>query len=350
MNEEQKDLTVFDRLDTQLGAIEKLGGFIARSGLFSCEKVEQGILFAFAAVVEKKNPLELARRYFVIDGRLSMKAEAVHAAFENDSGSIDWIRTDGEVCEAIFSHPKAKKPITIKVTLDELIKSGVANAKDGKLKTNYQKFPRQMLRARAISEGVRMIRPGIIVGIAVAEEAGDEPLNGVPSQPTKITLTPALPPAEAVPVSGTVITEVQNKAEPSADAWAKITALGTKPPDWSAEAKTGVYKKSKAMEKAEKTEKTEKTEKPKEEPAAPVLAPAQVQEDPLSQDTEVAAIEALFKGKEFEVNVWLVDANWIKPLDSWESLRDDQRKKILAKPEAFMRAVEQKKQAAPATT
>jgi hypothetical protein len=410
------NLSIFDRFDNPLEAIDKMGEWFARSGMFRCGKVEQGKVLALACLVERRNPLEIMREYHVMeDGTLTMRADAIQAKFENDGGSVEWVRTDGEVCEIRLEHPKAKKPITVKVTLQELRDSGVALGKDGTLKANYRRSTRQMLRARAISEGVRMIRPGIIVGIVTPEEAGDEHsgLNGIPEQSTKITLSPvsgavvesvpAHGPGGAISMMRTDNTgrdvkgppppsrPLAEQKEPSAvkiatggvkdetDAWAKATAQAVQPPPWavateSKEKEKPGYKKSKAQEKAER-EKTASVEAERiatvvtnavvnavvsaapaagqATPLASAPAPAQAT-DPIDSSTEEAAIEALFKGKEFEANQWLVDANWIAALGSYRGLRSDQRKKILAKPEAFMRAVIQKAEArgpaAPAAT
>lgn len=118
-----------------------------------------------------------------------MRSDAMQAEFQRHGGRLTWIKSDDKVCEAEFSHPLYQpKPLKIAVTLKELTDSEVAMTWQKKnvnerwvndyqkpkvLKDTYRKFPRQMLRARVISEGVRAVDPGVIVGIYTPEEVQD---------------------------------------------------------------------------------------------------------------------------------------------------------------------------------
>jgi hypothetical protein len=172
----EKAITIYDRLAEQnaMQAVEMMGQAMARSGMFGITKVEQGIVLALTSLMERKSVTELAREFHIIEGKLTMRADSMQAKFQQDSGRIHWKQTDELVCEAIFSHPEyCPDGVTVKVTLDELKASGVAVGRGGELKTNYAKHPRQMLRARAISEGVRMVDPKVIVGVYTPEEVSD---------------------------------------------------------------------------------------------------------------------------------------------------------------------------------
>ena len=66
---------------------------------------------------------------------------------------------------AYFSHPTAgPKPVLVDWTM-ERAKTARLTGKD-----NWSKYPRQMLKARVISEGVRMTFPGVTVGLYTPEE------------------------------------------------------------------------------------------------------------------------------------------------------------------------------------
>lgn len=169
-------VTIYDRLAEQnaLQAVEMMGQAMARSGMFGITKPEQGIVLALTSLMERRSVTELARKFHIIEGKLTMRADAMQAAFQADQGRIKWICSDDQVCEAMYYHPDfAPDWVTVKVTIDELRASGVAIGKSGNLKDNYQKFPRQMLRARNISEGVRMVHPECIVGVYTPEEVSD---------------------------------------------------------------------------------------------------------------------------------------------------------------------------------
>lgn len=115
------------------------------------------------------HPIEAMRRYHIIHNRPSMRADAMQAEFQRHGGTVRWVKSTAEECEAVFSHPThAPDGFPVHITLKELIERNVAGSNP-----NYKKFPRQMLRARAISEGVRAVHPGICTGIYTPEEVAD---------------------------------------------------------------------------------------------------------------------------------------------------------------------------------
>ena len=166
---------VFSQIADPMAAMEQMGMVLYRSGMFGCGNADQGKLLALACMCERRNPVEMSRTYHIIEGKLAMRADAMQAAFLTAGGRIQWIETTGEVCRAKFLHPEfAPEGVTVEVTMQELSDSGVAtSAKTGAAKDNYRKFPRQMLRARCISEAVRMVMPQIVAGVYTPEEVGD---------------------------------------------------------------------------------------------------------------------------------------------------------------------------------
>ena len=160
---------IYDKIANPLDAIKAIGQSIAQSGLFGCTKQEQGEILAMQCLAERKPPLELAKTYHLIDGKLAMKADAMLARFQEMGGRVDWkIRTD-KCVTAIFSMNGSTAEIV--ATMDEYIANGVAIGKDGKsIKDNWKKWPKRMLTARAISEGVRLIGPQVCFGTYTPEE------------------------------------------------------------------------------------------------------------------------------------------------------------------------------------
>lgn len=165
------DMTVYQRIGDPMAAIEKLGEIIAYSGLFGCSKKEQGQVLAMQCLVEGKPPLELAKTYHLIEGKLSMKADTMLARFQMSGGKVQWIERTNERVKAKFAHNGNE--VLIEHTLEEHRSSGTAMGNNGKLKDNWRKFPRQMLTARVVSEGVRLLAPEINFGIYTPEEVGD---------------------------------------------------------------------------------------------------------------------------------------------------------------------------------
>ena len=164
--------SIYNKIGDPIAAIKEMGEMIAGSGMFGCTKVEQGHVLAMQCLAEGKAPLELAKTYHLIEGKLTMRADAMLGRYLTTGGRVKWlVRTDTEV-RAIWS--KDGNDLEISSTIEEYKNNGIALGKDGRsLKTNWQKFPRQMLTARNVSEAIRLLAPQIISGIYTPEEVSD---------------------------------------------------------------------------------------------------------------------------------------------------------------------------------
>jgi hypothetical protein len=167
-----RDASVYVDLASQIGAIETLGNYIARSGFAGCDKVEQGTIIAFTCLAERITPLEFTRTYDIIQGRPTKKAAVMLAEFrEKMGGDFDWI-DDGEDCKkatihlSLFEGKKECKPVSF--TIEEAQTKGLAQ------KANWKIHCPEMLRARCITKALRMYAPEIAAGIYSPEELGLE--------------------------------------------------------------------------------------------------------------------------------------------------------------------------------
>ena len=167
---------VYDRISDPMLAIKTLGLSIFKSGIFGLDKPEQGEILAMQCLVEKKSPLELARTYHFIQGQLAIRSDALLAKFQQAGGTVVWEERTDEKVKATFR--KGTSSAAIVADMKEYVGNGTALGKDGKLKDNWKKWPRRMLTARAISEGVRLIAPECCFGTYVVEE-----LDATPSKP-----------------------------------------------------------------------------------------------------------------------------------------------------------------------
>ncbi|MCD7889412.1 MAG: recombinase RecT [Oscillospiraceae bacterium] len=184
--------------DTQLMQnLQTLGTEFAKSGILGVSTPSQGLIVALTCYTEHISPIEFARTYHIVGGRLTMRADAMQAQFLRHGGRIKWIVSTNEACEAIFSHREhAPDGVTLKLTIEEMVDSGVAVDSRGQLKQTWKTFPRQMLRARIVSEGCRMLMPGIVAGVYTPEEAGD--FGSVPARTLDLSNTLHETPAQAV--------------------------------------------------------------------------------------------------------------------------------------------------------
>lgn len=161
-------VTVYDRISDPVMAIKTLGTAIFKSGLFGCDRQEQGEVLAMECLAQRKSPLELQRTYHFINGQLAIKADALLAKFILAGGSVNWeLRTDERV-EATFTRGQMSAKIV--ADMKEYVSNGTTLGAGGKTKDNWKRWPRRMLTARAISEGVRLIAPDCCFGTYVSEE------------------------------------------------------------------------------------------------------------------------------------------------------------------------------------
>jgi hypothetical protein len=152
--------------------MQTLAVAIAKSGLFGIRTPEQALVLMAIAQAEGRHPVEAARDYDIIGGKPAKKAEAMMRDFIQAGGKVQWHSLTDELADATFTHPQ-----TGEVRIDWDMKR--AQTAFGK-KDNYAKFPRQMLRSRVVSEGVRTLWPLATSGMYVPEEQADIPAKETP--------------------------------------------------------------------------------------------------------------------------------------------------------------------------
>lgn len=139
---------------------------IVRAGFCGFTDPSQVVTLALVAADEGRNIGAVARDYHVIKGRPTLKADAMLARFQQAGGKVRWKKYTETECTAVFSHEQGGE-VEITWTLDMAKKCGLT-AND-----TWRKYPRSMLRARCISEGIRTCFPAVICGVYTPEEAED---------------------------------------------------------------------------------------------------------------------------------------------------------------------------------
>ena len=146
--------------------MERMADCIAKSGLFGVKTPVQALALMLIAQSEGLHPATAARDYHVIQGRPALKADTMLARFQAAGGKVEWHDYTDTVVSGTFSHPAGGK-VKIEWTLEM--------AKRAKLtgKEVWTQYPRAMLRARVISEGIRTVYPGVLSGMYTPEEVDD---------------------------------------------------------------------------------------------------------------------------------------------------------------------------------
>jgi hypothetical protein len=145
--------------------IERMAVAVSKSGLFGVKTAEQAMSLMLIAQAEGMHPAIAARDYHVINGRPALRADAMLARFQAAGGSVRWLEMSDRRVAAEFHHPQGGT-VEIDWTPERAKQAGIRNEM-------HSKYPRQMLRARVISEGIRTVFPGVVVGSFTPEELRD---------------------------------------------------------------------------------------------------------------------------------------------------------------------------------
>ena len=151
--------------DYAVSDLERIAHAFAASKLFGVQNVEQALALCLVAQAEGRHPASAAQDYNIIQGRPAKKADAMLRDFLSSGGKVEWHGLTDAEADATFSHP-AGGSVRIAWDHDRAKAAGINNPM-------WRKYPRQMLRSRVVSEGVRTVCPGATSGMYVPEEVQD---------------------------------------------------------------------------------------------------------------------------------------------------------------------------------
>mgnify|MGYP003704238249 CR=1 FL=1 len=187
--------------------IERMAIAVAKSGLFGVRTPDEAMALMLIAQAEGQHPAIAARDYHIIQGRPALKADAMLARFQAAGGKVEWKEYTDECVAGLFSHPSGGG-ITVRWTISQAQQIGLVKPGSG-----WHKYPRAMLRSRCISEGIRAVYPGCVVGTYTPEEVEDfQPSPNAHKSPQK--------PVEIDMGSVEVVDETPAPEVPKGLAWA----------------------------------------------------------------------------------------------------------------------------------
>lgn len=156
-------------------------------------KTPESVLFVVLAGRDLGlSPVAALRGLAIIQGKIEVSADLQLGLFHRQGGKSSWSELSDAVASLTLTAPWLTKPHTSRFTMEDAKRAGIATG-------NYQKYPKAMLRSRAITQGLKDIgfdatagcyAPGEISGVvpidpdvaAVVTEA--EPV-ALPSTPTQ---------------------------------------------------------------------------------------------------------------------------------------------------------------------
>ena len=166
----------------KLSDMQVMADAVAKSGLFGMKTPDQALALMLVAQAEGQHPATITQDYDIIQGKACRKTHSVLARFQQMGGRVEWHQLSELIADATFSHPSGGS-LRMTWTFDQAKKAGLTN------KDNWKNYPRPMLRARCIAEGIRAVYPAAIGGMMIAEEAQDAPPKEKDISPAEIIRT-----------------------------------------------------------------------------------------------------------------------------------------------------------------
>lgn len=168
--------------------LQFLGTVLSQSQLFGQSNPAEGLAIVAMCHQKRISWMDFMGNFHMIKGRVSKKADAILADFHMIGGTHIPISRTEEVAEAKFT--VGKTSYTSKLTWEEckhepfiyqgkeedvikLLEAGNMDALKIKAKYRTPRARKQMLWARVVSDGVRVLAPECCRGIYTPEEVGD---------------------------------------------------------------------------------------------------------------------------------------------------------------------------------
>ena len=182
-----------------LGDMERMAVAISKSGLFGLKTPEQALALFLVSQSEGRHPASAAKEYHILNNRPALRADAILARFQAAGGAVEWEQRSDTKVSGKFSHPQGGS-LSVTWSIDDAKRAGI-------YQNQWLKYPRQMLTARCISEGVRAVFPAVTSGVYTPEEVADfdPPGRGQPSTPSPFRAVRSLE----------KVTEVEAEVEPT---------------------------------------------------------------------------------------------------------------------------------------
>jgi len=146
--------------------IQKMAQVAADSKMFGFKNQAEAMAIMLLCQAEDMHPAIAMRDYHVIQGRPALKSDAMLARFQTSGGKVNWTSYTDEVVTGLFAHPQGGE-VSISWTMEMAHRLGFTK------KENWRNYPRAMLRARCISEGIRTVFPACVAGVYTPEEVQD---------------------------------------------------------------------------------------------------------------------------------------------------------------------------------
>jgi hypothetical protein len=151
--------------------LERVAEHFHRSGaLPSCYKNPAQIVMALQAGREVGlMPIQSINSFYLVNGNIRLWGSSVPGLLRRAGWQIKWQVSTVVRAEVVLISPKGEETLPEAFTIDDANTAGLT----GKLGDVYKKFPRNMLRWRALGNAIRFNCPEVLMGHYMVEEVSD---------------------------------------------------------------------------------------------------------------------------------------------------------------------------------
>ena len=149
---------------------------VTKSGMFGLKNENQAITLMMIAQAEGIHPIQAVQMYSIIQGMPALKTTEMIARYMRSGGKIVWIETTDKIAKAKFIFDDNE--LIYEYTIEDATKATLTG------KDNWKRMPKEMLRARCASSGIRMSNPACLNNMYSVEEAMDIPVRPEDDIPT----------------------------------------------------------------------------------------------------------------------------------------------------------------------
>jgi len=174
---ERPDAPVLNRPDTDswaqvVAAVGRLAGMIAYTEFVPASYRGNEAAVAAAILYGREvglPPMTSLREIYVLDGRPALYAEAMRGLVLAEGHEFEYREATGATCTARARRRGSTKWAEVTWTLDDARRAELIRPR-----SNWQKYPRAMLKARATAELCRDLFSDVLHGFRAVEEIADE--------------------------------------------------------------------------------------------------------------------------------------------------------------------------------
>jgi len=161
----------------QYSELQSMAKAVTTSGMFNLKNENQAITLMLIAQAENIHPIQAVQMYSIINGLPALKTTEMIARYMRSGGKIVWLETTDKIAKAKFVFEDNE--LLYEYTINDAKIAGLTN------KDNWKRMPKEMLRARCASSGIRMSNPACLNNMYSVEEASEiVDVNATETMPT----------------------------------------------------------------------------------------------------------------------------------------------------------------------